>query len=53
MNTWRGPLVLLYKEGSMGMGRPKVALTLTDDEGRRLERTSSNGGWRRGGKYHT
>jgi hypothetical protein len=28
---------MLYKEGSTRMGRPKVALILTDDERRRLD----------------
>src|SRR6185503_8765203 len=27
-----GPVVLVYKEASMALGRPKVALILTDDE---------------------
>ncbi len=36
-SCWRGPLVLLYKEGIMRMGRLKVALMLTDDERQRLE----------------
>src|ERR671914_228978 len=31
------PVVLVYKEASMALGRPKVALVLTDDERVRLE----------------
>jgi hypothetical protein len=36
-NNWRGPVVLVYKEASMALGRPKVALILTDDERIRLD----------------